>query len=181
MEDKNLEAINAIYDGDVQAYRQFFVSLHSLLLAVGAILLEKSPMLCLIVTIISTVHIVWIWMRVVSTRCLYVDFYKFKLCDYFERDGALIDKSADAPEHPLSDTDYVCDKLLREKVNSQMAQCSRRSGIYYASAEKVRSKDPPKFKNRRITRIKLDIVTPTLLLIVWFTFAVFSLHQIFLV
>ncbi len=74
MKNPNLEAINAIYDSDVQAYRQFFISLHSLLLAVGAILLEKSPMLCLIVTIISTVHIVWIWMRVVSTRCLYVDF-----------------------------------------------------------------------------------------------------------
>ena len=67
----------AVNESLLQAYRSTFISSQSFLLAVGAILTGKSPVLVYLTAIVSVIVIWYIWFPVVRARHRVVDFHKF--------------------------------------------------------------------------------------------------------
>jgi len=62
----------------LQSYRSIFISSVSFLLAVGAIVAEKSIAVLMAVAVVSVLMIWAIWFRVVRARHLIVDYYMYR-------------------------------------------------------------------------------------------------------
>lgn len=146
----------AINDANLQSYRNMYLSSQSIMLAVGAILIEKGVILVVLLAIIALVQIYWIWVPIMYYRGIIVDFYKFKLGEHFDWNGDFVEEIA---EHPLTDSIYCDNKKIREKVNY----------LYY---DKVYKEKP--FSNRRTTRCKLDILMPISMTLMWVLYIVIA-------
>jgi len=88
----------------LQSYRQIFISTESFLLAVGAIILDKSLLLLMIIAAVSIITIWYLWFRIVRSRHLIVDYYKFTLSEYM-------------PPQNNSESIYVHNIELRKQAN----------------------------------------------------------------
>ena len=123
----------------LQSYRQVFLSFESLLLAVGAIVFDKHPGAMLVITAIGVSTIWAIWHRIVRSRHLIVDYYKFEMKNYMQAEN----NSEDA---------YVHDHKERKTANKNFE-----------------ADNPGKLirNGYRPTRAKLDLALPILLTVVW--------------
>ena len=88
----------------LQSYRQIFISTESFLLAVGAIILDKSMALLMIIAVVSIITIWYLWFRIVRSRHLIVDNYKFNLFEFM-------------PPQSNSESVYVHNIELRKQAN----------------------------------------------------------------
>jgi len=100
----NLERWN-VNETLLQSYRSIFISSQSFLLAVGVILLDKSDLILLFISILSLVMIWVVWFPVVVSRHKIVDFYKYQ--------AKYPDKIIDCREEV-----YVHDLNKRKQVNA---------------------------------------------------------------
>lgn len=88
----------------LQSYRSIFISSQSFILAVGAIVLDKSTFILAAIAIMSLIMIWVVWFPVVVSRHKIVDFYKYRAL-----------KPADIPD--CSESEYVHDQGKREQAN----------------------------------------------------------------
>lgn len=146
----------AINDANLQSYRNMYLSSQSIMLAVGAILIEKGVILIFLLAIIALVQIYWIWIPIMYYRGVLVDFYKFKLGEHFDWNGDFVEEIS---EHPLTESIYCDSKKIREKVN-------------YIYHDKI-YKDKP-FSNRRKTRRKLDVLMPISMTLMWVLYIIIA-------
>ena len=145
------------YESNVQAYRSNFLSSQSILLAVGAIVLEqKSFLVFIIVFLLAIVQIWYIWVRAIIVRCCIVDFHKFNMSTLFDKDGNCVSN----PSEPLREKDYATITRTRKKVNDGMTKMMGE-----------------KFVNIRLTRFKFDILIPAMMTIIWCAFALYLLSE----
>ena len=134
----------------LQSYRSVFLSSQSFFLAVGAILIDKdNRMLLSFVGVVSLVQIWFIWFRVVYSRLLIVDYYKY---------GGLlnnnkIEELGGDSQYLQADDKYVSDPVYRKKVNTIF-----KNGDFNFT------------KNLRLTRIKIDVYIPITFTLVWVVF-----------
>lgn len=91
-----------VYEANVQAYRSIMLSSQSMLLAVCAILIDKTAFLFISIIIIAILQLWYIWFRVIRSRVMIVDYYKYEM--YENTKG-------------YSETDYVKDKEKRKELN----------------------------------------------------------------
>ncbi len=98
----------------LQSYRSIFISSQSFLLAVGAFLLNSKELPGLIFIPIAAIAllIIWYcWHRIVVTRALYVDYYKFQLKDEWK---SFFDN--------CTEKDYVKNKDKRMQINKNIKE-----------------------------------------------------------
>lgn len=135
------------YESELQSYRSAFLSSQSIMLAVGAMLIDKGVQLVLIIACIAIFQIVYIWIPVIHYRAILVDFYKFSMESKFDCNGDFIkDRSIDI--EPLDEYIYCKNRKVRKKVNCNM------------------SKKRP-FTNWRETRKKIDVIIPCSMIMIW--------------
>lgn len=150
----------AVYEANVQAYRTLSLAMQAILLAVGAILLDKD-LAAVTVTTLGVIAFILSWIvlfPVVFSRSAISDYYKFGLGDLFNAKG---ERSTDANEPRLSERDYADFRQGGEL----------RRGVY-AELTEPDAKEP--FRTVRQTRFKLDIVVPIFLTFVWALFVVLA-------
>lgn len=140
------------YEANVQSYRSNFLSSQSIMLAVGAITLQESYILTLVIAIIALVQIWYIWFRVIYCRCVIVDYYKFSMYENFDESGNIRTKNS---KSHLSEYAYIKKRKIRKKVNYNMKYIYERD---------------KKFKNMRLTRIKINVILPITMTVIWFAF-----------
>ena len=144
------------YEANVHAYRSNMIASQSFLLAVGAVLLEKSTILVGVCVIIALFQLWYIWYKVIRARTIISDFYKFHLIENFNLDGGKLSEG----ETALSEDKYLKNTKIRRKVNAQLAM----------------DRNAPKLKhNLRLTRIKLDLILPISFSIIWVSLLVASI------
>ncbi len=148
----------SVYEANVQSYRNFFISSQTFLLAVGAILLDKSSFLLVLVALIGVIEIWYIWFRVVAARIYIVDYYKFSFDDLYDNSGQPLKEG----NEKLHYSTYCSNQKLRKKVNQQ-----------FTNHKGWNRSD--KFRNFRLTRIKIDIILPVLFTLVWAAFGVYTI------
>ena len=139
----------ATYEANLQAYRSIFLSSQSIMLAVGAIIIDKSKVAILLIAAIAIFQIFYVWLPVIYYRFLLVDFHKYRLGYRFDSNGNFVEKES---EQPLTELIYCKNKKIRQKVN--------------ACLSKEISRERP-FSNWRETRRKIDIVIPASMISVW--------------
>jgi len=88
----------------LQSYRSIFISSQSFILAVGAIVLDKSIFILFSIAIMSLVMIWVVWFPVVVSRHRIVDYYKYRAL-----------KPTDIPD--CSESQYVHDPVKRKQAN----------------------------------------------------------------
>ena len=88
----------------LQSYRSIFISSVSFLLAVGAIVAEKSIAVLMAVAVVSVLMIWAIWFRVVRARHLIVDYYMYRSLN-------------GVPKGLCGENDYVHKRDLRNTAN----------------------------------------------------------------
>lgn len=93
----------------LQSYRSIFISSQSVLLAVGAIVSSKSPMVLYLIAAISLLMIWVIWFPVVRARHRIVDYNKFRN-----------ELSESERSELCSEKQYVHDYTLRKKANERL-------------------------------------------------------------
>ena len=162
-DDKNMKENNSnekwsVYEANVQAYRSNFLSSQSLLLAVGAITLDKNIILTVFLSVIAIIQIWYIWFRPINVRTQIVDYYKYDMKNLFDKNGELLQLDADYSEG-LEEYTYISDSDIRKKVQINMSSIWDRKGS---------------FRTLRLTRIKFDIVIPVFMTLVWFAFIIYS-------
>ncbi len=118
-----------IHEANMQSYRSIMLSSQSLLLAVGAILIEKTSLVLVPIAAIAIFQLWYIWFRVIYSRMKIVDYYKFEMYKTKKYDV----------------NQYVCDRNIRSKLNNKYSV----KGTF------------------RPTRIKLDIILPITINLVW--------------
>lgn len=153
----------ATYDANVQAYRGLGMSVQSILLAVGAILLDSDAKMPFGVLALVALTVTWfVFFPVIFARTAIVDFHKFALDARFDRQGR---RTPQPVADHLREKEYAEVTLggqrLRRSVYRGMDELSRET--YGASARP--------FRTLRQTRVKLDVVLPGLLTAVWLVFA----------
>ena len=134
----------SIHETLLQSYRSIFISSQSFLLAVGAIVSGKSPMVLYAISAISILMIWAIWFPAVRARHRIVDYYKYR--------AELIKSKRLALSRLCSEKEYVHDYELRKKANELLG---------------IRS-------NWRPTRMKLDLLTPVLICSGWLVLVVYE-------
>jgi hypothetical protein len=134
----------------LQSYRQIFISFESLLLAVGAIVFDKNPVVMVLISLIGIGTIWGMWYRIVRSRHLIVDYHKFSMMDFM-------------PVGHNTEDDYVHDPKIRKSAIEAYEQ-------EHAEKKKVHNGFRP-------TRVKLDLVLPILLTIVWVVLWIFSFYN----
>jgi hypothetical protein len=145
-----------VYEANVQMYRSNFLSSQSILLAVGAIILNRGMDLCLFLFVVSTamVQIWYIWYRVIKHRIFVVDFHKFNMGKIFTDEGCFL---LPPSNNYLKEKTYAArSPKIRGRVNRKMAVLL---GL-------------EKFSNWRKTRCKLDILLPVFITLVWLSFVI---------
>lgn len=138
----------AIYEANLQSYRSDFLSSQSIMLAVGAMIVDKGIKYMLMVSIIAIIQIICIWMPVIHYRSILVDFHKFEMNKIFDNEGNFI---IGENSESLNEYTYCKNIEVRKKVNSSMASMSGRE----------------KFTNLRATRRKIDIYIPCSMILMW--------------
>ena len=137
------------YEANLQAYRSNFLSSQSIMLAVGAIIIDKSKIATVLIAAIAVFQIVYVWLPVIYYRFLLVDFHKYCLGDRFDVNGDFVEKENG---EPLTELIYCKNKKIRQKVNEYLS--------------KEISRERP-FGNWRETRRKIDIVIPVSMISLW--------------
>jgi hypothetical protein len=149
-----------IYEANVQAYRGIFFSTQSILLAVVAIVIEKNTILTILISIIGLFQMWYIWFRVIFIRICIVDFHKYGMNKIFDNEGNYPPLYIPC-ENYLREDIYAKDRKIRKKVNKVMSKLWER--------KTVKGKEL-KFDNLRMTRIKLDILIPASITLIWIFF-----------
>src|SRR5512139_2424153 len=90
----------------LQSYRSIFIPSQSFMLAVGAIVSAKSPMVLYVTAVISLLMIWAIWFPVVRSRHRIVDYYKYRVTLPETKRSEL-----------CSEKQYVHNDELRKKAN----------------------------------------------------------------
>jgi len=162
--EKHLESW-AIYEANVQAYRSNFLQSQSILIAVGAITLNKNSFLTIAIATIALIQMWYIWFRVILIRTRVVDYYKFDMQNEFDSQGNKTDLKNN--KDFLRENDYISNKknsnniVIRSVVNQNM-QCHKDWNR------------KEKFKNMRATRKKIDLYIPISLTIIWTFLVIYS-------
>lgn len=139
------------YETNVQSYRQISVSLQSLLLAVGAILMERVSVFSLALIALLALILTWyVWFPVIFCRTAIVDFHKFDLASAFTDEGL---PALEGAEH----------RPLREKDYAHFVNFALRRRIYRHQQEA--GLQP--MKTLRATRFKIDVLVPALTSSIW--------------
>lgn len=99
----------------LQSYRSCFLSSQSMLVAVGAIVLDKSMIITIIISIIAILHIVCIWFPMIKHRGMVIDFHKYSMGELFDDKGNIIFTSK--PNKYLQESTYTQNRVVRAKVN----------------------------------------------------------------
>lgn len=102
MNDQDKWSIN---ESSLQSYRSIFISSESFMIAVGAILLDKNFTVLVAIAVVSVLMIWGIWVPVVRSRHLIVDYYKYR------------SMKAEPVVGLCEERDYVHDRQLRNKAN----------------------------------------------------------------
>jgi len=97
----------SINESLLQSYRSIFISSESFLLAVGAIVTDKSITVLMATAFISVLMIWAIWFPVVRARHLIVDYYKYR-------------SLSGVPTNLCTEADYVHNKVLRKAANEAL-------------------------------------------------------------
>jgi hypothetical protein len=148
------------HDSNVQTYRSNFFSTQSILLAVVAIILDKNNILTIIISIISLFQMWYIWFRVISTRIFIVDYYKYGMNKIFDNNGNYIPLKTKCNDY-LHEDIYATDKKIRNKINKNITELWGRKTKFGKNL---------KFNNFRLTRVKLDILIPISITLIWIFF-----------
>jgi len=156
------------YDSNVQAYRSNFFSTQSILVAVGAFIYGKDDFLTLLVTIIALIQMWLIWFQVITVRIRIVDFHKYGMNNIFDEKGNYLPEVQ--YKNSLKEIDYVKNNKIRNTVNDVM------STLWERKNHKGKNKQ---FYNFRETRIKIDILIPVLITLIWIYFLVNSVQALF--
>lgn len=147
----NNETKWAACDSTVQAYRSNFLASQSFLLGVGALLLGKSTFLVFLVAGLALISIWYIWYRVITVRKRIADYYEFDIGDRFS----------------ITTTQYIKDRKMRKDIYKAITESWDRF-IYLRNGKTKKEK----FMTNRLTRLKMDIIIPTIMTIVWVSFIV---------
>lgn len=141
-----------VYEANVQAYRGLSISSQSILLAVGAILLDRGqPGYVMAILAALAVGLTWlVWSRVILARVRIADFHKFRLDLKFEDGGAEVPVGK-KPSNPLNESTYVKKRSIRRKIYKAL-----------------------NYKTMRLSRVKLDVVVPAVFSLIWTGFVVLS-------
>ncbi len=111
------------YESNVQAYRSNFIASISILLAVGALLIDFGIIYISSVCLLAVIQIWYVWNRVIISRIKIVDFYKFNLDSYFDNKGLYIGNSKNITDsNRLQEITYVKDVKIRKLVHSKMSE-----------------------------------------------------------
>lgn len=141
----------AVFEANVQAYRQLSVGSQGLLLTAGSVLLSQSLRMPFLTIFVISMIVTWyVYFPVIFARTAIVDFHKFALGKNFDRTGHRV---AGGPNyHPLSERDYgkLTNFRLRQAVYNELS---------------VPGREP--FRTVRVTRKKLDVMLPTLMTVAW--------------
>jgi|WetSurSiteA1Bulk_404760.scaffolds.fasta_scaffold00006_17 hypothetical protein len=132
----------------LQAYRSIFISSQSFLLAVGAIVSDKSLVVLCVTAVISLVMIWYIWFPVVKSRHRIVDYYKYGL----ELDDTQWSELCEF----CTENQYVKDDNLYSQANV-LLHINIDDGEW------------------RSTRTKIDLYMPILFSIVWAALVVYEI------
>lgn len=133
------------------------MSVQSLFLAVGAILLgDDSWLPFFAVATMAVVATWWVFFPVIFARTAIVDFHKFSLGSRFDRHG-----------RPLSDPVTADGGVLAEREYAAVWRGRRLRRAVYRS---LSTASDGRFVTLRQTRRKLDLYLPALVTIVWAVF-----------
>lgn len=166
------------YESNVQMYRSNFISSQSFFLAVGAILLGKSPLWIIIaLAIIAAINIWYIWFRIILSRIRIVDFHKFNMGKKFafkidesgKKEIIMTNDSENGDYIQIREKDYVASAEIRRGINKLMTQKKELREQWSDSSDKGC------FRNMRTTRIKIDILVPISFSLVWALFVGYSI------
>ena len=150
----------SLYDSIVQSYRSNMIASQSLLLAVEAILFEKSILLEMVICLIGLIQLWYIWYAIIRARAIISDFHKFNalynFCQIIDING---NQRSGEHDLPLTEEKYVKDKNIRDKANAKLAEIM--------GNEKLKT-------NFRITRRKLDIYMPISFTLIWVMLVIFQ-------
>lgn len=151
----------SLYDSIVQSYRSNMIASQSLLLAVEAILFERSIFLEIGICIIGLIQLWYIWYLIIRARSIISDFHKFNALYNFSQiiniDG---NKMTEENALPLTEEKYVNDRKVMIRANSELAKITQN--------DKLRT-------YLRITRLKLDVIMPISFTIIWVMLIVFQI------
>ena len=151
----------SLYDSIVQSYRSNMIASQSLLLAVEAILFERSIFLEIVICIIGLIQLWCIWYAIIRVRTIISDFHKFNaLYNFSQIININGNKMSEGNALPLTEEKYVKDKIVRIRANSKLAEI--------AQNDKLKT-------NLRITRLKLDVIMPISFTIIWIMLIVFQI------
>ena len=142
----------SVYDDLLQSYRSHSLASQSILLAVGALLYSKYYLLLLTFAIAMT-QIWYIWFRIIRTRSIITDFHKFSYKYNFA--SFINGNTGDLEENtttPLTEEIYLKNRKIRKTANKVLAEKMHESKLKY---------------NFRLTRIKIDIILPATITILW--------------
>lgn len=142
----NRETKWSTYEANVQAYRSNMIASQSFLLAVGALLLEKSFVLLSVCVAVAMIQLWYIWFRVIWARTKIVDYYKFDLRNRYDARG----NPAENEEDFLDEDTFIHNAKVRNHVYENL-------GMY-------KKKLKQKF---RTTRFKLDVLIPVSFSVIW--------------
>ena len=147
----------ATYEANVQAYRSNFLSSQSILLAVGAFVIEKSMILTILISAIGLFQMWFIWHRVICNRVLIVDYHKFGMPDIFDNNGNYCPSGIKNNDY-LEEETYVKNKAIRNKINEKLGEIRRK-----------------KFTNTRKSRKKIDWMIPISFTPIWIIYIVYGI------
>lgn len=143
------------YEANLQSYRGIFLSSQSIMIAVGAIMVNESYIITLLLSAIAIFQICYVWMPVIYYRALLVDFHKYNLEEKFDCDGNFLTLNKDCH---LTESIYCKKPEIRKKVNDNLSEIIGKP-----------------FKNMRDTRRKIDITLPISIFFIWIIFVFKSL------
>lgn len=149
MDEKFIDDGWGIYESNLQAYRSNFLSSQSIMLAIGAILIDASALVSLLLSAIALIQMFYVWIPVIHYRAILVDFHKYRLNEKFTVNGEWKTRE---DEEPLTELIYCKNKKIRKNVN-------------YIISQKVSRERP--FSNWRETRRKIDIIIPLSMTFIW--------------
>ena len=92
----------------LQSYRSIFISSQAFMIAVGALLIGQPDYIFNTITTISLIMIWYIWLPVVRSRHLIVDYYKF-----------LSSIEEPVKDNICSEQEYVKNSILRSDANNK--------------------------------------------------------------
>lgn len=155
----------AVYEANVQAYRQISLSIQSLLIAAGAFLIEKDKVAFGVVFVMALGLTLFAFFPAIFCRTAIVDFYKFGLASRFDDQGQLLRTASSESSQVGLPGDPS--KALDERKYANFWSFGLRRAVYRQN--RAAGRQPT--RTLRTTRIKLDVVVPACLTVIWVVFA----------